>query len=104
MTDNWRRVEGTTLPTKMRITDGGKLQLHEVQYSDKIIVDHVAAMEREIREHGRRKDSAMGHYVGSVPLVLYNRWIKEDPDIQHDGAKLAAKLRTAEFSKLMVRQ
>ena len=99
---DWRPVEGTTLPTNMRLTDDGKLQIHEVQHSDTLIVDHVADKARDIREHGRRKNTALGHYVGSIPLVLYNQWVKEDPSIKHDGARLYAKLKQADFSKLRV--
>ena len=101
MTD-WQPVPGTVVPTRMRYTQDGKLQIREDQNTD-LIVDRVADIGRALRETGRQKDSALGHYVGSVPLALYHRWLKEDPDIAHDGRKLHAKLMGSDYSKLRVK-
>ena len=103
MTDStWRPVEGVTIPTRMRITTDNKLQVETVQHSDKLIVDHVADMDREIREHGRGNERSTGHYVGSVPLVVYEQWCREDPEIKYDSNKLMAKLKGADYSRLRV--
>ena len=41
-------------------------------------------------------------YVGSIDPVVYERWLKEDPDIARDPNKLFAKLKDPDYAAFLV--
>lgn len=93
---DWRPVDGLDSAARLGFEDG-KMRVEQWQ-DEQPIVEHV----KEMRERAKKTDTAMGRYVGSIPITLYNQWVKEDPDIAKDNRKLLAKLQSADFSKLRV--
>jgi len=88
----------------MRVTTGLELQIETVQTdrSELAIIDRVARINREIRENGRRKEGPAGRYLGTIPMALYDKWKREDPEFANDPAAVERKLMSPEFKKLRV--
>jgi hypothetical protein len=76
-------------------------------HGDKFTVETVEDAEGVIEQAAYERREFTGSHgknwlkVASIPNVLLQEWAKQDPEIMHDNAKLAAKVREMDYRKLL---
>ena len=66
------------------------------------VAQAIVERNKALRNSGSTMQGNGMRYVGSIDPVIYERWLKEDPDIARDPNKLFAKLKDPDYAAFLV--